>query len=45
MVFVHMHGTVSEFIRLIFELPSAHLYLESELLLVTRQMTFIYKDL
>ena len=40
-----MHGNVSEFDRVIFELRSAHLYPESELYLVTRQMTFIYKGL
>ena len=38
-----MHGIVSEFNRVIFELRNAHLYSKSELLLVTRQMTFIYK--
>ena len=40
-----MHGFISEFNRVIFELWSDHLYPESELLLVTRQMAFIYKDL
>ena len=47
MISVHtsMHGIVSEFNRVMFELRSAHLYPESELLLVTRQMTLIYKDL
>ena len=40
-----MHGIVSEFNKVIFELRSAHLHPESELLLVTRQMTFIYMDL
>ena len=33
-----MHGIVSDFNRVIFELWSAHLYPESELLLVTRKM-------
>ena len=45
MISVHIHGIVSELNRVIFELLSAHLYPESELLLVTRQITFIYKDL
>ena len=40
MISLHMHDIVSEFNRVIFELRSAHLYIESELLLVTRQMTF-----
>ena len=40
-----MHGIVYEFNRVIFELRSAHLYPESELLLATRQMTSIDKDL
>ena len=40
-----MNGIVSEFNRVIFELRSAHLYPESEVLLVTCQMTFVYKDL
>ena len=40
-----MHDIVSEFNRVIFELRSAHLHPESELVLVTSQMTFIYKDL
>ena len=40
-----MHGFVSEFNGVIFEWWSAHLYPESELLLATNQMTFIYKDL
>ena len=44
MISVHMHGIVSEN-RVIFELRSAYLYPESEVLLVTRQMTFVYKDL
>ena len=42
---LHMHDIVSEFNRVIFELRSADLYPESEVLLVTRQMTFVYKDL
>ena len=45
MISVHMLGIVSEFNRVIFELGSAHLYPESEVLLVARQMTFVYKDL
>ena len=46
MISVHMHDIVSEFNRVIFELRSAHLYPESELLLlVTCQMAFINKDL
>ena len=45
MISVHMHGIVSEFNRVIFELRSAHLYPDSKVLLVTRQMTFVYKDL
>ena len=43
MISVHTHGIVSEFNRVIFELQSAHLYPESEVLLVTCQMTFVYK--
>ena len=39
-----MHGIVSKFNRVMIELWSAHLYPESELILVTRQMTLIYKD-
>ena len=42
---VHIHDIVSEFNRAIFELRSAHLYPKSDVLLVTRQMTFVYKDL
>ena len=35
-----MHGIVSKFNRVVFEVQRAHLYPESELFLVTRQMTF-----
>ena len=45
MISVHMHDIVSEFNRVIFELGSAHLYPDLELLLVTCQITFINKDL
>ena len=48
MISLYMHGIVSEFNRVELrkiELRSVHLYPDSEVLLVTRQMTFVYKDL